>query len=300
MKHALIVFNPASGAGKAEFILSDLLDTLHREGWHTRTHGAADQGNLSEAVHALLLDPANPIDLVVAVGGDGTVSAVGCALLGTDIPLAIVPAGTGNVLARSLGIPLDPAKSILLIVGRHTLMELDGMQIGKSCHFLNVSIGFTAAVIHNTKPWGKRWFGYLAYVGAAVGRLLGVRQRWFRLALDGEESYPLATDIVLMNNAFVGFPRLRLGPEARLDDGVVEAYIFRARTLLDYVWLLGYVLTGRQRRNRNLTWQRVTDSIRVDAIPPLPVQADGDPLGSTPVEIKVKPKAIRVIVPGRQ
>jgi diacylglycerol kinase family enzyme len=130
--------------------------------------------------------------------------------------------------------------------------------------------------------------------------LLGVRQRRFRLALDGEKSHPLATDIVFMNNAFVGLPRLRLGPEARLDDGVVEAYIFRARTLLDYIWLLGHILSGRQRRDRNLTWQQVTDSIHVDAIPPLPVQADGDPLGSTPVEIRVKPKAIRVMVPGRQ
>lgn len=300
MKHALIVFNPASGAGKAESILSDLLDRLQREGWHTRTHQTADQGNLSVAVHALLVDPATPIDLAVVLGGDGTVSAVGSALLGTDIPLAIVPAGTGNVLARSLGIPLDPAESIRLIVGGHTLMELDGMQVGKSCHFLNVSIGFTAAVIHTTQSGGKRWFGSLAYVGAALARLIGVRQRRFRLALDGKESHPLATDIVFMNNAFVGFPRLRLGPEARLDDGVVEAYIFRARTLLDYFWLLGHILSGRQRRNRNLSWQKVTDSVHVDAISPLPVQADGDPLGSTPVEIRVKPKAIRVIVPEKQ
>jgi diacylglycerol kinase (ATP) len=300
MKHALIVFNPASGAGEAESILSDLLDRLQREGWGTRTHQTVDQGNLSEAVHALLLDLANPIDLVVVLGGDGTVSAVGNALLGTDIPLAIVPAGTGNVLARSLGIPLVPAKSILLIVGGHTMMELDGMQVGQSCHFLNISIGFTAAVIHTTKSRDKRWFGFLAYVGAALARLLGVRQRRFHLALDGAESQPLATDIVFMNNAFVGFPRLRLGPEARLDDGVVEAYIFRARTLLDYFWLLGHILSGRQRRDRNLTWQQVTDSVRVDAISPLPVQADGDPLGSTPVEIRVRHKAIRVMVPKKQ
>jgi diacylglycerol kinase (ATP) len=297
MKRALIVFNPASGVGEAESILSDLLDRLQREGWHTRTHRMAVQGNVSEAVHALLVDPANPIELAVVLGGDGTVSAVGSALLGTNIPLAIVPAGTGNVLARSLEIPLDPAKSILLIVGGHTLMELDGMQIGQSCHFLNVSIGFTAAVIHTTKSKGKRWFGSFAYVGAALARLLGVRQRRFRLALDGKESHPLATDIILMNNAFVGFPRLRLGPAARLDDGAVEAYIFRARTLLDYFWLLGHILSGRQRRDRNLTWQQVTDSIHVDSIAPLPVQADGDPLGSTPVEIRIIPKAIRVIVP---
>jgi diacylglycerol kinase (ATP) len=300
MKRALIVFNPASGAGEAESILSDLLDKLQREGWQTRTHQTADQGNLSEAVHTLLLDPATPIDLAVVLGGDGTVSAVGSALLGTDIPLAIVPAGTGNVLARSLGIPLDPVKSILLIVGGHILMELDGMQVGESCHFLNVSIGFTAAVIHSTKSRGKRWFGSLAYVGAAAARLLGVRQRRFRLALDGKESHPLATDIVFMNNAFVGFPRLRLGPEARLDDGKVEAYIFRARTLLDYFWLLGHILSGRQRRDRNLSWEQVTDSIHVDSISPLPVQADGDPLGSTPVEIRVKPKAIRVMVPEKK
>ena len=135
-------------------------------------------------------------DRVVAVGGDGTVSAVAHALEGTGVPLGIVPAGTGNLVARELGIPLSVEESVALIA-RESAPErrIDAMRIGGRTYLLNAGVGINAEVIDETSRLGKSLFGRSAYVGTAVWKVLQAKPQRMEVTVDGEARVYFATDV---------------------------------------------------------------------------------------------------------
>jgi len=105
---------------------------------------------------------------VLAVGGDGTVSAVASGLIGSEVPLGIVPAGTANILADELNIPLDVEQACQLLASRHRTVHLDAMWVGQHPYFTHVGVGLDALVMQDTRPDTKRRFGRMAYVLTAT------------------------------------------------------------------------------------------------------------------------------------
>ncbi|MEI6309215.1 MAG: diacylglycerol kinase family protein [bacterium] len=298
-RQAFLVLNPEAGNGSALILGEGFRERLIQAGWEARVHCVHPGEDLSSLVREAA-DPAGglkPYDLFCAAGGDGTVASVAGGLVGMEAPLAILPCGTGNVLARDLGIPLEGERAIKLPLGPHSARSIDAMRIGKRHFFLNVGVGLNASVVRDTSQRDKRLFGTAAYVWTAVSKAIFPPHAAFRVTIDGQESRFPASDLIVANSTAIGGPLLRLDPQARLDDGRLEVFSIFSKNLIEYLLLTSNVLLGWQRIDRHLAQREAYFEVRVEADPPLPVQADGEELGETPVHLRLAPRAVRVVVP---
>jgi diacylglycerol kinase (ATP) len=210
-----------------------------------------------------------------------------------------LPAGTGNVLARDLKLPLDQEGAIALAAGPgpHELRSLDAMEVDGRYFFLNLGVGLNAAVMRDTTPREKRAFGAAAYVWTAVRKAVVPHQASFRVVVDGEETRSRASDVIIMNSPAIGGPALRLDPKACPDDGRLEVFIIQSRGLGEYLLLASRVLLGWQRIDRRFFQRNCYREVQVTTKPSLPVQADGEALGETPIRVELRSKAVQVVVP---
>jgi diacylglycerol kinase family enzyme len=237
------------------------------------------------------------VDMVVASGGDGTVSAVASGMLNSAIPLGILPTGTGNVFARDIGIPVDFDHAIKLITGEHALLELDMMLAHERAFVMNLSLGLSANTILKTERGQKKVFGLLAYAWNAVVNFFGISLETFHLVIDGSPHKIRAAEIMVINSSLIGLRTLQQKTNVIPDDGKVEVCVFRARTVGDWLAALGHVLIGHRERNTLFKLYHARESISITTRRPMNVQGDGEFLGSTPLQIRVMPGAARIIVP---
>jgi YegS/Rv2252/BmrU family lipid kinase len=292
--HLFAVLNPAAGRTSKEELRATLERSLagpeHRLDIHETTGSEKVASIVREAI-------GRGVDVVVVAGGDGTVSDVVDGLVGSDVPLAIVPAGTGNVLAQELGIPLDVEKACRLVTGRSTSRRIDALQVGESYYVLSVGTGVDAQAIQETSRAVKRRLGVLAYVWATLRAVWGAQPHMFTIVADGRRKRVRAASI-LMTNISTLAGTLRWGPHIRPDDGRIDICIIRANSPRDYLLVArDILLPGRPRQDRNLRYWSARSDIMVFADQRLPVQGDGDVLGKTPIEVRVVPAAVRVLVP---
>ena len=236
-------------------------------------------------------------DCVVAVGGDGTVSAVAHALVDKPVPLGIVPAGTGNLVARELGIPLDIEAAVGLLTGPRHTRRIDAMRISGRTFLLNAGVGINAEVIDQTSRLGTSLFGRSAYVGTAVWKVLQAKPQRMVVSLDGAEATYHATDIAISNCGILAKALNPNGPDVRVDDGRIDVCILCMKTPLEYPWYYFLKRIAPQRVNRIMHELSATRRVTVSSDVPLVVQADGDIVGTTPVSVDVLPNALAVIVP---
>jgi len=254
-----------------------------------------------EDVAAVVRDAlARGLDLIVAAGGDGTVSAVANGLVGSDARLAIVPLGTTNVLARELGVPLGLDAACALIAGPNATAPVDGMKLDGRCYFTQIGVGIDALMIHDTSEPNKRRIGVFAYVLSMVKALAGYRPRRMTVSADGRSIRSRSLQVILANCGTLGASALRWGPDVRADDGRIEVCIFRPRSPLEYLRIACNFLLGRHGREPRLTYLHASRRIIVKTDAPVPVQGDGEVVGQTPLEVEVIPGAIRVVVPHRE
>jgi diacylglycerol kinase (ATP) len=236
-------------------------------------------------------------DLVVAAGGDGTVSAVSDGLVGSSIPLGIVPTGTGNLIAHELGIPNDVAAAIALIAGSPRARKIDAMRIGQRTFVLNASVGISASIVGGTTRRSKSRFGRIAYVGTGFFKVLSSRPQRLVVEVD-KTSHPYrAVEVSVMNCGLLARRLYPSGPDIRIDDGHLGVWILSMKTAWDCLRYAIGLATGRTgNSDAQFISARKTVSIRSGV--PLPVQADGDIIGTTPVDVAVLPGALTVLVSG--
>jgi len=240
---------------------------------------------------------ARGFDMFVAVGGDGTVSGVVEGLDGSPVPIAIVPVGTGNLLARGLGIPLDPVAAAGLIAGEHATRTIDAMRVGTRVFVLNVGVGISSATVRDTSNADKRRFGRAAYVGTGLRELLGFRPCRFTVTVDGRATPVRATEITVANCDFIGDIPWPWAPEILPDDGKLDVCLVLVPTAGESIRSGLRTMRHRRKPLPNVRWLRARRSIRIETNRTLPVQGDGDLIGETPVEVIALPQAVRVIVP---
>jgi len=288
-----VVLNPMAGSANANDVRWALDRHLgeHAQATIYETTGAED------VVAIVRAELANNPSVVVAAGGDGTISEVAEALIGTDIPLGIIPVGTANVFARELGIPLDLEGACALLDRQETTTSVDAMKVGEKYFVLQIGIGLDSIMIRDTDRQAKRRFGRAAYLWTAFTRLIGYQPVRFTIVADGQRIRPRASQVVIANGGVLGVPPFRWGPHIRPNDGRIDVCVVSARTVLDYLGLIWHTILGEQRRDRNVHYLGATQSIAISADQPLPIQADGEILGETPVQIQVVPNAVSVIVP---
>jgi diacylglycerol kinase family enzyme len=233
--------------------------------------------------------------LVVAVGGDGTVRACAEVLADTGVPLAIVPAGTANLAARSLGLPRRPEAALAVaLAGRNRPLDL-----ALADNTISVSmagIGVDASVVGGTSDRLKRQVGWPAYAVASAGHLLAARTE-FAIALDGGTPFiRLARSVVVGNCGLLpgGFPLL---PAARPDDGMLDVGILAPAGLADWASVGLRVLAASARDDRRLERHRARH-VEISAAVRLPRQVDGEMISpAAALRVEIRPAALVVRVP---
>ncbi|MEN6429515.1 MAG: diacylglycerol kinase family protein [Coriobacteriales bacterium] len=246
-----------------------------------------------------LLEDADGYDRVIAVGGDGTISAVLYALRYRDIPVALYPAGTANLFARNLGLPSDPAElAALAIQGVPTPLDLGELDVnGGTGFFIMAGAGFDAALMDRARAL-KPLLGEGAYILAAAQNLQP-QVATFVLDLDGRHVTTQGIAVLLVNLARIQFDlEVTHGSDAR--DGLLEVVVLRPAKvtgLLPAVWaaLLDRIGNHSDRPGLEIHTAR---AIEVVASPPLPLQYDGEVVpDTTPLRARVLPRAALVVTP---
>jgi YegS/Rv2252/BmrU family lipid kinase len=236
-------------------------------------------------------------EIMIACGGDGTVAGVASGVAETNIPMAILPAGTGNMLARDLGIPLKFESALEIITNQHEIMHMDAIRVKEQIYLLNLGVGLSSGVMERTEREQKRKFGMLAYAWSAVKELVGLKRRSYQVQVDDQVSMIRASEVLVVNSSFIGIHSFPKTLAFRPDDGMLDVVIVRARTLIDLATLLIGVLLGRKAPSSKFLSYKAYDKIVIHADRRLTVQADGEVIGQTPLEVKILPGALRVIVP---
>jgi YegS/Rv2252/BmrU family lipid kinase len=294
VNRAFVVLNPVAGHAQVDVVREALARHLRPAGISYEVYETSGEERIADVLRSAL---EGEFDAFVAAGGDGTVSGVVDGLVRTGKPLAILPVGTGNALARELGIPLDLDGALRLLAGEHAVAALDVGQVDDRYFVLNASLGVSASTMNSTRPREKRRLGLLAYLWEGTKVLAGAQPHRFEVEADGQRYRWEASELMVANSGAIGEPMVRWGLDVRLDDGRLDVCVIRARNLLDYLPLAWNVLLGRRRRDRRLRCLRVEQRMSIDAEEALLVQADGEIVGETPVEIEVLPGALQVIVP---
>ncbi|HVB97661.1 MAG TPA: diacylglycerol kinase family protein [Chloroflexota bacterium] len=290
---ALVVLNPVAGTSQAEQVRQEISAVFATYDWQCcfyETTGADDFAALiDKTIH-------EGGDVVIAAGGDGTVADVASALVGKNVPLGIIPVGTGNVLSLELGIPQTVTEAATLLVSEHETCQLDAMRINGHYYFLQVGVGLDSLMIRDTTRSSKRRFGRLAYTFTLLRKLVGYRAKSMALRIDGQEHRRRAWDVVVANVGTLGFPAFHWNPDINPTDGTLDLIVLTVNSPLDIVRLLWRLSLGLPENGSPLSVFPVERDVTIATWPPQPVQADGEIVGTTSVTVSVVPNAIRVIV----
>ncbi len=296
MRKAFVVLNPAAGHSEPDTLRSMIDRVARQSGWQCHLHEMEKNEPLDRVLAAAR---AEGYELFVAAGGDGTVSAVAAGLVGSGLPLGIVPVGTGNVLARQLNIPLKEEAALRLIFQEHDLKQIDGLWSGDHVFLLNLSAGPIASIMRDITAQEKQRLGFVAYVYQGLKKLFGEGRHRFTITVDGQEYQFCASEAMVLNSPAVGSPKLNLGPNVAMDDGRAEVYLLRSRTVFDYAQVVWNAAIRRKRRARAFRRFVATDSVTIQVDPSMPVQGDGEYIGRTPVQVEVLAGAAMIAVPAR-
>lgn len=293
IRRVFVVLNTSAG-GNATTDIQAAIDEIFTEfGLNYEVYETTNAGDIPKLSRRAI---EQGHDLLVAAGGDGTIAAVADALIGTSIPLGVIPAGTANVLARELGLPLDPRAACRVIAEQAATRTIDAMRIGNRHFLFQVGIGIDALMIRDTNRIHKQRFGRLAYLFTAFTRLLGFQPRRFLIETDGKRHKRRASQVLIANGGVFGMPPYVWGPNIRLDDERLDVCVVHARTLFDYLGLFWDLFLGRTHANRNMRYYHAEHSIRIATRKHLPVQADGELIGHTPIHVVLVPHAVTFIV----
>lgn len=235
--------------------------------------------------------------LIAASGGDGTVSKVGAALVGTEIPLAIIPTGTANVFAQDLGIPRNVRKSVELVFKEHSFRTVDMMRIWGKYYLLNMGVGLNALMIEDTDHKKKSALGLLAYVITGIKKAFGYQPHTFNLEVDGRKEEIDAAEVLVFNSSALGTSAIHLHRETLVDDGLLDLCILQSRNLWDYIKIFISIFLNRVKQDPKIHHFLVEKDVSMDTEKALKVQADGDLIGTTPVRIEVVPRILKIIIP---
>ncbi|WP_084524117.1 diacylglycerol/lipid kinase family protein [Nocardia inohanensis] len=303
IRSVALVTNPLSGQGKGAQVAvaaANAFTDRDVEVTELRGDSALDTARL---VREALADPYTRPDAVVAAGGDGLVCVVLQGLVGKDVPLGLIPGGTGNDLARQLGIPDDTAAAVDTVLrGRTRTIDLGTVQAqdaDEPMWFATVTgTGLDARVTlrANHMRWPK---GPLRYTLAAVIELAGKLAVPYKIELHGSPDHPDGTVLeldavmVAVGNTKTYGGGMLITPDAELDDGLLDLTVVGAMPRLDMLKLLPALSAGK-RIEHPATVQYRARTITLTA-PNAPATADGDPAGHLPATFHAHPNALEVL-----
>jgi diacylglycerol kinase (ATP) len=297
VRRAVIITNPAAARADERHLLAAqrrLVDGgLQAD--IARTTAAGDGERLARRALA------DGVDVVVAHGGDGTAMDVAAALVGTGRPLGLLPAGTGNLLAGNLGIRRSwRAASDVILHGTPWVIDVGRLTTAEGSRIFAVACGagFDAELMRSTAARHKRLFGMGAYVATAVGLATTITRARLRVEADDGVLEAQAALVLVANCGQLIPGVLPLHAAVRPDDGVLDVVVLDAASIPGAARVVWRMFVRRPHQDPGITFVRA-GRVRVTAEPPLPVQADGEAAGTTPLTVEILPLALHVLAPNR-
>jgi YegS/Rv2252/BmrU family lipid kinase len=291
LRRATIIYNPLSGLGRRRLSQIDharrWLQSYQIESEWVMTQGPGHATELAAAAIAA------GTDLIIVRGGDGTLNETLQAMVGSEIPLALWPRGTANVLAKVLRMPRRFEDVMRVITCGHEKQITIG-QANDRYFFLMAGIGLDASIIQHLNPKLKKIGGELAFWVSGLKHLKIWKAPVFTLRVNGDEFQ--ATFATLANAPEYG-GGLRVAPEAQLDTDWLDVCALTTRSKLRYLVVhLPRGFVGHHIRHKDVIYLKAREA-RAESSDEVWVQVDGELVGRLPMAFRSVPRAIRVIVP---
>jgi diacylglycerol kinase (ATP) len=292
-----VVQNPVSGQVEGDTVREQIIKVMDENQIPYEIYETTGKEKLQKVVKAAI---DKGFQQFIAVGGDGTVAGVASGLINTGIPLVILPSGTANALARELQIPIGIEQSANWWVSNRQIRRIDAMQIGDRYFLLNVSVGVSAGIMKDTDREEINKLGVFAFLRQALKRKSNLPAYRFQVSIDGAINYMRATELFIANSGtLLGLKALQLDPKADLDTGRLSVCYARLGSLFDYVKIALKLIAAPTEEKKELNCTDALKEIRIHANQPVPVQGDGEQVGTTPVTITLVPRALQIVVPLR-
>lgn len=241
---------------------------------------------------------AHKYDAVFTLGGDGTVMDVLGALAHQGPPLGVLAGGTANVVARTLRIPLNPSRAVpMLLRGDEATMDMGRLGDGRR-FAIGVGVGLDATMIAEAPAVLKRRFGFMAYVIGGYKAVLRNRKFKLRLTVDGTVYESSASAVFIANFGAVLNDLVAFGDGIVRDDGLLNACVFSPDNLWDAMRILRRMI-GKDFSPDPCLFYKSGREFKIETLPAMPAQADGELLPGTPVSVSVDPLAGRLLIPKR-
>jgi YegS/Rv2252/BmrU family lipid kinase len=238
------------------------------------------------------------VDIVAVYGGDGTVMEAINGMMGSEIPLAILPGGTANVLATELKIPKHLKEACELICkGQSQVRIIDVGQFNRRHFILRLGLGFEAEMVKGAEREIKNRFGLLAYVLSSASALQKIKEAQYHLKIDGKDYEARGVTCIVANSGNTGFPDLSLDNHIDVSDGLLDVIIVRKVNISLFAHIITTILRRQRPDNVELVQHWQGKDIRISATPEQVVQCDGEVLEKMAIQAKIIPAAFRVIVP---
>ncbi len=281
--NVLFLVNPRSGARRRN------VDTVIRQACRDWTIDLQSCPEIAGLDDVILRAIRGGVDIVYAVGGDGTIHEIAKRLIGTTVALGVVPAGSGNGFARHLGLPMDPAASLRACRGLR-IETIDTATVNCEPFVATMGLGFDAWIADAFAHAGVR--GLKTYVRVALRGFGGYQREEYDIAIDGKRSTHRALVVAIANASQYG-NNARIAPLASLQDGMLDVTVVESANLIAAVRLF----TGSLHRARGVVTMRA-QRVEITRRSAGPAHLDGEPLTLPQVvNVEVVPRSLRVVVP---
>jgi YegS/Rv2252/BmrU family lipid kinase len=284
MSPILVIINPTARSERAR-ALCRKIESLSARAYVRITNAPGEARALAEEAVA------EGYERVVAAGGDGTINEVVNGLAGSQAALGLLPLGTMNVFATELGLPIGNLRKCWEVIEHGQAKPVDLLRANDR-HFVQLAgIGFDAQIVAATTFDFKRTLGPLSYV---INATQIASKKPPKLSVRGGGGTREGSFVLIGNGRYYGGPFV-LFNDARIDDGMLDVLIFKNLGYLDIVRYLQAIVLGTHTSLSDVEYFQ-TAQVRVSSADAVPVEVDGDVIGTLPVTFKVLPKGLRVMV----
>jgi len=301
---ALLLYNPTAGRIPVRYFVRDAASVLRRLGWQTETRASESAAHATEIA---LQAAEEAYDVVFAIGGDGTIRRVAAGLAGSRTALGILPAGTMNVFAPELGLrsfswhrPWALGVNVRKLALSHAY-DVDMGRCAGDDFLLWAGIGLDAMTVKQLEPRPRldKFVTIPHYAAQAVWNAAQWHGQEMRFRADGREIEGRFILAVVANIRKYMGGLVTISPEAKLDDGEMDLWLFSGADIVDTARHVVDMAT--QRHTQSLNVERVPfRSLSIESDSPLSIQVDGDPVMSRErAELQVLPRCLRLLVPAQ-
>jgi len=294
MKHKILfIINPISGIGKSRRVEQAVESHLDKELFDYQFVYTKYKGHAEE----ISKQNSNIYDIIVAVGGDGSVNEVSQGLINSNAILAIIPSGSGNGFARFLKIPRNVIRSIA-IINQFNMQKVDSIKINEQ-HFVNIAgVGFDARIAHEFANTKRR--GFLPYLKLILNDVTNFSTEKYTLIIDGEK---IERDIflaVFANCTQWGYGA-EISPNSKIDDGLFNVSIFNKVPFFEVPFLTGKLFDKTIEKSRHCENYLAKEVMIISKNKNISAHIDGEPITfENEINIKIDPLSLKVLVPNKK